>query len=76
MIELPCQIIAAFVGLVAVHLTLTHLRKTNCDDRVDVALRQGARQATDAYRIAYREGWSHGERDGQKAIERSAENNA
>ena len=63
MIELPWQVIASLVGLVALSLVLSHLKKTNCDERVETAKRQQHRDTMASYRDSYQRGLWHGSHD-------------
>lgn len=66
MIALPWQIIAAFVGLFAVYMVLNYLRRTNCEEKVDLAKRQTQRETMSIYRDTYNAAWQHGTEDVRK----------
>ena len=69
MIQLPWQIIAVFIALFGLHLIIGYLRRTNCDERVEVAKRQQHRDSMAIYREAYLAGWVHGDQDSNKLTE-------
>lgn len=63
MINLPWQIIVAFVGLFALNLLLQHLRRQNCEERIEVAKRQTQRDTMAVYRETYQTGIEQGKND-------------
>ncbi len=69
MIQLPWQIIAASIALFGLHLIIGYLRRTNCDERIEVAKRQQHRDSISIYREAYLAGWVHGDQDSTKLTE-------
>lgn len=69
MIELPWQIIAAFIALFGLHMIIGYLRRQNCDERVEVAKRQQHRDSMAIYREAYLAGWVNGAKDSETLTE-------
>ena len=69
MITLPWQIAAAFVALFAVHMVINYLRRSDCDQRVELAKRDQHRETVHAYRDGYKRGWEHATGDAGKTDE-------
>lgn len=63
MIELPWQIIVAFVALFGFNLLLQHLRHTSCEERVEAAKRQVQRDTMATYRAVYNTAREQGKND-------------
>lgn len=59
MITLPWQIAAAFIALFAVYMILNYLRRSDCDERVEMAKRDQHRETMHSYRDGYKRGLSH-----------------
>ena len=59
MITLPWQLVFALVGLVGLGMILNHLKKENCTERIEAAVREARRDARSDYRKSFLMGWNH-----------------
>lgn len=53
MVELPWQVIASLVGLLALQMILQHLRRIDTRDRIELAVREAKRAERADYRKTY-----------------------
>lgn len=56
MISLPWQLPAAMLALLGLAMCLQHFKRESCTERIELAKREAARNATNAYRESYRTG--------------------
>ena len=65
-IEVPWQIIVAFIALFALNLLLNYLKRQNCDERVEAAKRQERRDTMANYRNTYLCAMRHAKHDSKQ----------
>ena len=77
MIALPWQVVAAFIGLLGVQMVLGYLRRSECQERIDLAVREVTREARvdrqrdrSEYRDIYLAAMLDGHNDRKKKKER------